>query len=130
MTQTRNLNQTTSDQDLSFTTSTDLTALQYCFVKYNGGDPETPGVGGKVEGVLQNGPNLTNTGTTAIVRVGDRSLLVLGVGGCNAGDYLKSDANGNGVVCSNGDEFHAYALSGGVEGDEIIVQIIHGTAKV
>ncbi len=130
MTQTRNLNQTTSDQDLSFTVSADSTALQYCFVQYNGANPIAPTAGGKVEGIAQNGPNLSNTGTTLIVRVGDRSLLVLGSGGCNAGDYLKSDVNGNGVVCSNGDEFHAYALSGGADGDEIIVQIIHGTAKV
>jgi len=51
--------------------------------------------------------------------------LELGVGGCNAGDYLTADANGAGVVTTTTGNFVcAKAKQSGVQGDLVPVDLL------
>jgi hypothetical protein len=66
-----------------------------------------------------------------IYQDGETAPLTLGAGGCNAGDFLKPDANGNGVVCGNTDisgggsaPYGAQAKQGGTAGAVVMVQIV------
>lgn len=54
-------------------------------------------------------------------------LLILGSGGCMAGQLLKSDTNGAGVaVASNNDIYGAQALEAGSSGETVRVRIVTG----
>lgn len=58
---------------------------------------------------------------------GEVCWLILGAGGCTAGDYLKPDANGNGVTSSSdGDIYGAQALEKGTVGQQVRVQVLNG----
>lgn len=57
---------------------------------------------------------------------GETCPLTLGAGGCNAGDYLKPDGNGNGIVATHTstDIYAAQAKQGGVAGSVVLVQVV------
>lgn len=56
---------------------------------------------------------------------GPGAICLLRIGGSvTAGDTLKSDADGQGVTASSGDESGAIALEGGSSGEDILVQVV------
>ncbi len=56
------------------------------------------------------------------------SYLALGAGGCARGNKLTSDANGNGVVATSGNQAIGIALKSGAQGDVIPVLLAPATA--
>lgn len=121
----RSLVPETSEFDLTYLCTTDISALQYHFVKDSGTDIVKTGAGEKSVGVLMNAPNLTTQGKLALVRTGGLAKVKTGAG-TNVGDFLKADTNGAAVAASSNDEYNAYALDGGANGDTIIVLVCHG----
>lgn len=60
-----------------------------------------------------------------VYTIGDTPMLKLGSGGCTAGQPLKSDASGQGVVATAGtDNIGAIALEAGAAGALVKVQIV------
>jgi hypothetical protein len=80
---------------------------------------------GRVVGV---GPSYaTTTGTALPYAYSGLEWLIIGVGGCTAGDRLKSDSTGQGVAISTGgttvQNVGALATADAVAGDIILVQV-------
>lgn len=108
----------------------DLTAKQFCFVKPGTaeGSMVAAVAGNKTVGILQDAPNTGEHGAVAVQ--GGGAKLKLG-GTVAAGDYLKSDANGAGVVATvDKDEYGAKADVAGVSGDIIGVEVVQGQMGV
>jgi hypothetical protein len=86
-------------------------------------------------GVAQEGthdaPGLTGSSAYAatagkpiqIYGVGDTCLLVLGTGGCTAGQFLTSDASGNGVAAASTNIVGAMSLEAGVAAAKVRVVV-------
>jgi len=89
---------------LAFKAGADLSAKQFCFVKF-GADAETVvlcGAGEKAIGVLQNNPALGQVAEVAIMHGGAK---VKSAGVIALGDLIASDANGLAVVASTSGHF-------------------------
>ena len=97
------------------------------------------GAGGRAIGISQEGmkrtPGLPGSDITIAAEAGntlrvygltEECLLTLG-GTVTHGDFLKSDASGNGVAASTGDLYGAMAEESGVSGQKIRVQVVFGT---
>lgn len=102
----------------------DLSAKQYCFVKFtastDGQKVSICGAGDKALGVVMNAPVAGEEAEVAKLHGG--ALLKL-AGTIAAGDSIKPDANGAGVVGATGDMCSAIAQEDGVAGDVISVDI-------
>lgn len=93
---------------------------QYRFGKINSsGKIALAGDGGKATGIIQNDPAADEACSIAIY---GKSFLKLG-GTVDEGDDIASDAAGEGVVASSGDQILAEACEAGVDGDIITVII-------
>jgi hypothetical protein len=89
------------------------------------------GLNSPVIGVSQEGTNVFPDGsstqpyaavagqTLKVYGPGSQVGLILGAGGCSRFQFLKSDANGNGIVASPGDLVAAYSLESGNQGQSI-----------
>ncbi len=77
---------------------------------------------------ITNNPGAEAGDTLQVYGLGDYCLLVLGSGGCNAGDFLKPDGSGQGIVSGNTavDAVGARAVNGGAVGEFVRVQIVTG----
>ena len=97
------------------------------------------GAGGRCIGISQEGmkrpPGLPGSDITIAAETGntlrvygltEECLLTLG-GTVTHGDFLKSDASGNGVAASTGDLYGAMAEESGVSGQKVRVQVVFGT---
>ncbi len=58
--------------------------------------------------------------------VGEICNLSIGAGGCTRGDFLASDATGNGVTAVAGNYYGAYALASATAGALTRVQVMFG----
>lgn len=116
--------------DYPYPTTTDLTALQYHFVKVDGDELITgaSGAGETALGILQDMAPLPGVATTqGGVRLFGCSKLVL-AGTVTPGQFIKSDAAGAGLAATvDKDVYNAVAMTGGVSGDLVRVLIQHGT---
>ena len=85
---------------LSFTAGADLSAHQYHIVKFSSGTivAGTAGVG---FGVLVDAPESGDYGSVAVAGI---TKVVVGTGGVTEGDLVTSDANGEAVPATAGDE--------------------------
>lgn len=109
----------------------DLSAKQFAFMKHVTDDEHcTFCVAGEASiGVLQN-LTTANGDLAEVAFQGGGGKLKLG-GTVARGDYLKSDANGFGVVASaDKDKYGAKAMASGVSGDVIPVEVIHGERSI
>lgn len=106
----------------SIEASASLTAKQFYFIKIdtNGQLASVASTGGRSIGVLQDKPTAQGQ-PGQVCRPGDISKIVLG-GTVAAGDFVMSDSNGKGVVCTSGSHILGQALDGGDSGD--IVRIV------
>lgn len=83
---------------------------------------KTAGAGEKTEGIVD---EAYAAGETVSVIKSNTALLKLGSGGATAGNTLKADASGYGVVASGaGDYAGAIAMETGDENDLITVEVI------
>lgn len=112
--------------DMSFQTASDLSALQYTFVKLDASElAVTAGANGKVGGILQNAPNGSSTVATATIRVLGISKLKINET-VAFGNYLTSTSGGLGELAdAANEEIGAMALSSGEQNDLIAVAIVH-----
>lgn len=76
------------------------------------------------------GYHAVDTENIDMFSLGDICLLKIGSGGCTAGDYLKSDASGQGVTAGAGEFAGAVALQTRLVGEFALVQIINSYADV
>ena len=104
-------------QNIAYTASTDLSLLQFTFVKMSGDDAVTgaPAAGGAdAIGILQNDPIATQA---ASVAVGGQSKIVLGAT-LTAGTKVTCDAAGKAVAATAGQSYLGTIVQGGAT-DEI-----------
>ena len=114
--------------DRGVLTDVDLSGQLYTFMKGDTNNFLTKATAGDRAnwGILQTAPNGSSKETYGQVRLQGISMLKL-AGTVAKGNYIKSDANGNGVVTSGAnDQYNAMALGAGVSGDYIPVLICHG----
>lgn len=113
--------------DLSVPTNSDLSALQYHFVKLDTNEEVVAATANdKVLGILQNKPNGSSVEKTAIVRISGMSKLKLDEN-VLFGNFLTCTATSKGEVAdAAGEEYGAKALSSGDDGDLIAVLVVHG----
>ena len=116
--------------DLSRPTNSDLSALQYYFVKLDA-DEEVVACGAneKPLGILQNAPDGSSSETIATVRIQGVSKLKLDEA-VAFGKYLTSTSASKGEVAdAAGEDYGAKALTSGDDGDTIAVQIVFGEVE-
>jgi len=115
--------------DLTFETASDLSALQYHFVKLNTSEQIVAcGANEAPMGILQNAPNGSSATTLATVRVAGISKLKINET-VEFGDRLTSTSGSLGEVVDNaGEEIGARALTSGNQNDLIRVQLMYGKA--
>ena len=103
-----------------FTSNSDLSSKQFHFVKLASGTSIAQAAADeKAIGVAMNNPSVGGDAEVALLGGG---ALVKIAGPITAGQSIKSDVNGAGVVASsNGDWCPAIALESGVAGDVISV---------
>ncbi len=103
-----------------FTSNSDLSAKQFHFVKLaSGTNVAQAAAGEKAIGVVMNKPAANQEAEVALLGGG---ALVKLAGPITAGQSIKSNVNGAGVVAaSTGDWCPAIALESGVSGDVISV---------
>lgn len=100
-----------------FTSNSDLSAKQFHFVKLvSGTNIAQSGAAEKAIGVVMNKPAVNDDAEVA--HLGGGALVKL-AGTVAAGDSIKSDANGAGVLGVSGDWCPAIAFEAGVAGDVI-----------
>lgn len=117
--------------DMSFETQSDLSALQYYFVKMDSSELVVAcGANEKPLGILQNAPLGTAAAPKlAQVRLGGVSKLKIAEG-VAFGKFLTSTAGSKGEVCdAAGEEYGAKALSSGDTDDLISVLVVHGEVE-
>lgn len=105
----------------------DNSAGQFCFVTVdaNGRADIAAANSEVIVGVQQNKPAAIDRGTT--VQINGTSKLKIG-GNVNEGDRLTADASGYGVATTTaGHTVGAIALTAGVSGDIIEVQVVPGS---
>lgn len=117
--------------DISLPTQSDLSALQYYYVKLNTSELVVAcGLNEKPLGILQDAPSGTSSAPkTATVRIGGMSKLVIAET-VAAGNFLTSTAASKGEVAdAAGEEYGARALSSGEASDTIAVIICFGEVE-
>lgn len=118
--------------DISLPTATDLSALQYCYVKLHAttGKVVACGLNEKMAGILQNAPvGSASADAVAQIRVGGVSILKVAET-IIPGNFLTSTAASLGEVCdAAGEEYGAVALSDGSANDYITVLIARGEVE-
>lgn len=94
------------------------------------------GVGSDLFGIVQRGANVlpVNGGSTPVAAVagdpvyiyppGSTAILTAGTAGWAYGDYITSDANGNGVTAGPGQKIVAKSLSAAVSGGQYEVEAL------
>lgn len=112
----------------AFHAGADLSASQYCFVKF-GSDDKTvvlSGAGDLACGILMNAPLSGDPAEVALP--GGGALLKLGASQTKMLE-MKSDGSGNGVVATSGDWVGAIVYQAGASGDivEVLVVAQHKT---
>lgn len=109
--------------DMNYPTNSDLSALQYHFVKIDASEEVVAcGANEAPIGILQNDPDGSSDEKTAVVRVQGTSKLSIAET-VAFGDRLTSTAASKGEVVDAADEeIGARALTSGVSGDLIAVQ--------
>jgi len=117
----------TSEFDLTYTATTDISAYQYYFVKLVSGLVVACGANEKPLGILQNKPVGTATASAlATVRVGGISKLKISET-IVPGNFLTSTSAALGEVCdAANEEYGAVALTDGQANDLIAVLIQRG----
>lgn len=118
-------------QDYAVKTVSDLSALQYTFVKLDTNNLcVAAGAGDAAMGVLQNAPLGTASAPAyASVRVLGVSKLLLG-GNVSAGDFLKVTTNGVGLTTvTDRDRYCAVALCDASSGDYALVVVQAGNVS-
>lgn len=114
--------------DLSLPTNSDLSSLQYHFVRLDTSEEVVACAANAPLGILQNAPDGSSSEATAIVRVQGLSKLSLAET-VAFGDRLVSTAASKGEVADAADEeIGARTLSSGESGDLIRVQLMFGKA--
>lgn len=116
--------------DISVPTDSDLSALQYYFVKLDTGEKVVAcGANEKPLGILQNKPNGSTNQATARVRISGVSYLKLDEA-VAFGNFLTCTATSKGEVAdAAGEEYGAKALTSGDDGDLIAVLVCHGEVE-
>ena len=117
--------------DISLPTQSDLSALQYYYVKLNTSELVVAcGLNEKPLGILQDAPSGTSSAPkTATVRIGGMSKLVIAET-VAAGNFLTSTAASKGEVAdAAGEEYGARALSSREASDTIAVIICFGEVE-
>jgi len=116
--------------DLSRPTNSDLSALQYHFVKLDTSEEVVAcGANEKPLGILQNAPDGSSTEKTAVVRIQGVSKLKLNEA-VAFGKFLTCTAASKGEVAdAAGEEYGAKALTSGDYGDLVAVLICHGEVE-
>ena len=109
----------------SFPVNSDLSALQYTFVKLSSGNLAGCGANDPMLGILQDKPTAT-IGVGSVMYAGESRLTVDGSGtSIAAGDPLESGSGGVGVKSStNGHEVGAMALAAATTAGAIIPVLI------
>lgn len=115
--------------DYGYPCESDLSALQYTYVKLSSNKVVAAGAGDAPLGILQNAPNGSSSAPrTAVVRLFGASKLKI-AGTVAQDNFLKSDSAGKGVpVTAQHDQYGSVAKSSGVSGDTILVVIARGKA--
>lgn len=118
------------DNDSSFPTDTDLSALQYTFVKLDSSElVVAAGAGEQALGVLQNAPNGSSRRAIAEVRVLGLSRVKAG-GSITAQSWIKVDGSGEAVVTTtNLDKTVGMALTSADDGDIFLALIFPGNVS-
>lgn len=117
--------------DISRPTQTDLSALQYHYVKHDSSELVVAcGANEKPLGILQNAPVGTATAPAiATVRIGGMSKLVLAET-VISGNFLTSTSGSTGEVCdAAGEEYGSKSLTSGESGDKAAVIICFGETE-
>lgn len=117
--------------EVSLPTQSDLSALQYHYVKLDTSELVVAcGLNEKPLGILQDAPAGSSTSEkTATVRIGGMSKLAISET-VSAGKFLTSTAASKGEVAdAAGEEYGARALSSGESGDTIAVIICFGEVE-
>lgn len=108
---------------------TTFVSKQYCFAKPGASGGVVPaGAGERTDGIIQNAPAVGEFAEVAMAGGGAKLLLA---GTVAAGNFIKSNAAGAGVVASTDkDEYGARAEEAGVSGDIIAVEVMQGQLSV
>lgn len=116
--------------EVSRPTNSDLSALQYHFVKLDSSEEVVAcGANEKPLGILQNAPNGSSTEAVAVVRISGMSKLKINET-VSFGKFLTSTSGSLGEVCdAAGEEYGAKALTSGEQNDLIAVLICHGEVE-
>jgi hypothetical protein len=111
---------------LTMTAGADLSAKQYFFVSVAAdGQIDPTGDGAQADGVLQDAPSAA--GDPALVFSGIGFTKVSAGGTITAGDDLASDAAGEAITSTSGDEILGVAMESGVDGDIITMLLRNGS---
>ena len=107
----------------------DIKAPQMLAVKFSSGKLVLPGAGDAVIGIALADQDEVKTGDPLHVQIKDQCYWLAG-GAIEAGDQLKTDAEGKCVVAGAGDVVNAIALSAATSGKPCLVFICHTAIPV
>lgn len=97
-------------------------------VESNSGDVKVVGISTEAtKNAPQEGGSTLAAAANDVLRMyprGSDPLLTLGVGGCIAGDWLKPDNDGKGVVAASASVAHAMAFEAGSADEKVKVQML------